>query len=296
MAAFPVDGDKAPGCSARRGAPGAALGGRGLLVVTVVDYRRPTSASTSSTPSPSPARGAAGAAVAAGLRSARYGTGQFVVDLPVSSEVSVKGGKGIWGMPKHQANLDFTITTSSVSSQYDVDGQLGAYVEIERPAATGTAAGRRRRQLLRVPRHGDERCIYFQGAADIALGRRARHAACSATTARRGAARARHRSRPDLHRVPSATARRARRPLRVLVLAAGTGRGQDGEGLETVVGSAMARNGCSRRAATRLQRQRGLTACHGCSCSTRVPADVRLDLHRHRGVAACSSSFRSSPS
>ena len=25
-----------------------------------------------------------------------YGTGQYIIDLPVSSEVSVKGGKGIW--------------------------------------------------------------------------------------------------------------------------------------------------------------------------------------------------------
>ena len=39
-----------------------------------------------------------------------FGLGQYVVDLPVSTEVSVKGGKGIWGMPKHQANLDFVVT------------------------------------------------------------------------------------------------------------------------------------------------------------------------------------------
>ena len=51
---------------------------------------------------------AAGASAAARrcLRK-RFGTGQFVVDLPVSTEISVKGGKGIWGMPKHQANLDY---------------------------------------------------------------------------------------------------------------------------------------------------------------------------------------------
>ena len=29
--------------------------------------------------------------------------GQYVWDLPVSTEISVKGGKGIWGTPKHQA-------------------------------------------------------------------------------------------------------------------------------------------------------------------------------------------------
>ena len=86
----------------------------------------------------------------------------------------MKGGKGIWGMPKHQANLDFTITSSSVSSQYDVDGQLGAYVEIERPPATALPldVGAANYCVFRgmVMRSN----IYFQGAADIALGRRAR--------------------------------------------------------------------------------------------------------------------------
>lgn len=61
------------------------------------------------------------------------GTGQFVWDLPVSTEISVKGGKGIWGMPKHQANLDFTIEDKKVSSQYDLDGQLCTRIEITKP-------------------------------------------------------------------------------------------------------------------------------------------------------------------
>ena len=51
-----------------------------------------------------------------------FGIGQYVLDLPVSTEISVKGGKGIWGMPKHQANLDFVVADDSVSSQYDKDG------------------------------------------------------------------------------------------------------------------------------------------------------------------------------
>ena len=67
------------------------------------------------------------------LLSKRYGTGQFVVDLPVSTEISVKGGKGIWGMPKHQANLDFVISKRTVSSQYDLDGQLAMRIEIDKP-------------------------------------------------------------------------------------------------------------------------------------------------------------------
>jgi len=62
-----------------------------------------------------------------------FGTGQFILDLPVSSEISVKGGRGIWGMPKHQANLDFVITDEMVSSQYEKDGQFAFRVEIDRP-------------------------------------------------------------------------------------------------------------------------------------------------------------------
>ncbi len=62
-----------------------------------------------------------------------YGTGQYILDLPVSSEISVKGGKGIWGMPKHQANLDFKIGEEMVSSQYEKDGQFAFRIEIDRP-------------------------------------------------------------------------------------------------------------------------------------------------------------------
>src|SRR5205823_6055394 len=62
-----------------------------------------------------------------------YGTGQWVYDLPVSTEISVKGGKGIWGMPKHQANLNFVIGEDTVSSQYDLDGRLAMKIEIRRP-------------------------------------------------------------------------------------------------------------------------------------------------------------------
>src|SRR5690606_34597550 len=62
-----------------------------------------------------------------------YGTGQFILDLPVSSEISVKGGKGIWGMPKHKASLDFLIGDEMVSSQYEKDGQFAFRIEIEKP-------------------------------------------------------------------------------------------------------------------------------------------------------------------
>lgn len=62
-----------------------------------------------------------------------YGTGQYILDLPVSSEVSVKGGKGIWGMPKHKANLDFKVDDQMITSQYEKDGQFAFRVEIDRP-------------------------------------------------------------------------------------------------------------------------------------------------------------------
>jgi hypothetical protein len=66
------------------------------------------------------------------LRS-RYGTGVYIYDLPVSTEISVKGGLGIWGMPKRQASLDFHIGPDIVSSQYDLDGQLVARIDVPRP-------------------------------------------------------------------------------------------------------------------------------------------------------------------
>jgi len=62
-----------------------------------------------------------------------FGTGVYIYDLPVSSEISAKGGLGIWGMPKRQANLDFVVTDTTVSSQYDLDGQLVARIDIPRP-------------------------------------------------------------------------------------------------------------------------------------------------------------------
>jgi len=177
MAAFPVDG-----AAAARLLPGNELhpvrlpGGRGLLVVTVVNYEITDigryveySLAIACTFGPRPAP-----PLLPGLLRGRYGTGQYVIDLPVSSEISVKGGKGIWGMPKHQANLDFVITPTTVSSQYDVDGLLGARIEIDRPPATALPldVGAANYCVFRgmVMRSS----IYFQGAADVAVGRRAR--------------------------------------------------------------------------------------------------------------------------
>lgn len=177
MAAFPVDGE-----AAARLLPGSELhpvrlpGGRGLLVVTVVNYEETDigryveySLALACTFGPRPAP-----PLLPGLLRGHYGTGQYVVDLPVSSEISVKGGKGIWGMPKHQANLDFTVSPTTVASQYDVDGQLGAYVEIARPPATALPLDVGAVNYCTFRGMVMRSTIYFQGAADVALGRRAR--------------------------------------------------------------------------------------------------------------------------
>ncbi len=138
IAGFPIDAAAAaellPGGEVH---PIRLWGGRALLVITVVDYTDTNigryiefSIAIACTHGARPAP-----ALLPGLplASRLFGTGQYVVDLPVSSEVSVKGGKGIWGMPKHQANLDFVIASRTVSSQYDLDGQLCVRLEIDRP-------------------------------------------------------------------------------------------------------------------------------------------------------------------
>lgn len=138
MAVFTMNAEKAarliPGNEIH---PLRLLGGRGLLVLTVIDYRVTDigkyiefSIAFACTHGARPAP-----PLLPALLMKFYGVGQWVFDLPVSTEVSVKGGKGIWGMPKHQANLNFVIQERTVSSQYDLDGELGIKIEIERPAS-----------------------------------------------------------------------------------------------------------------------------------------------------------------
>jgi hypothetical protein len=136
MAAFPIDGD-----AAARLLPGDELhpvrlpGGKGLLVVTVVNYEITDigkyveySLAIACTFGPRPAP-----PLLPGLLAVATAPGSSWLDLPVSSEVSVKGGKGIWGMPKHQANLDFTITPRRCPASTTSTASSGAYVEIDRP-------------------------------------------------------------------------------------------------------------------------------------------------------------------
>jgi len=135
MAAFSIDYEQATRLMPGSDLHPLRLWNKGILVITVIDYRQTVigkyvefsvaiGCTLGRKPSPR--------LLPALLRN-RYGTGQYVVDLPVSSEISVKGGKGIWGMPKHQANLNFIIGDRTVSSQYDLDGQLAIKIEIDRP-------------------------------------------------------------------------------------------------------------------------------------------------------------------
>lgn len=135
MAAFPIDPDRAAELMPGNEIHPLRIGRSALLMLTVIDYRETDigkyieySIGIGCTRGPRPAP-----LVLAGLFRGRYGTGQYVIDLPVSSEVSVKGGKGIWGMPKHQANLDFEISDKTVRSRYDLDGRMVVEVEIDRP-------------------------------------------------------------------------------------------------------------------------------------------------------------------
>ncbi len=111
------------------------LRGRGLLMVTVMNYVNTTIGSYvefSIGIACSRGRGRRSSVLPFSLVS---GAGVYIYDLPVSTEISVKGGLGIWGMPKHQANLDFVVGEDTVSSQYDLDGQLVMRIDIPRPAS-----------------------------------------------------------------------------------------------------------------------------------------------------------------
>ena len=157
MAAFPIDFDKAvdlmPGNELH---PFRLWGNRSVLMITVIDYRVTDigkyveySIAIACTHGKKPAPPILNA-----LLFKFYDVGQYVFDLPVSSEISVKGGKGIWGMPKHQANLDFVITDDKVSSQYDLDGQLAMRITIDKP----------RRTPIRPPMHiGAANFCQFRG-------------------------------------------------------------------------------------------------------------------------------------
>ena len=135
MAAFSINAEKARALLPGNEIYPMRLWNKGVLVITVIDYRDTVigkyieySIAIACTHGPRPAP-----RLLPALMMNIYGTGQYVYDLPVSSEISVKGGKGIWGMPKHQGNLDFVITDKTVSAQYDKDGQFAMKIEIDKP-------------------------------------------------------------------------------------------------------------------------------------------------------------------
>ena len=135
MAAFTINADKAKALLPGKELHPFRLWNKGLLLITVIDYRVTDigkyiefSIGIACTQGAKPAP-----RLIPGLLMKQFNTGQYVFDLPVSSEISVKGGKGIWGMPKHQANLNFLIGEQTVSSQYDLDGQLAMKIEVKKP-------------------------------------------------------------------------------------------------------------------------------------------------------------------
>ena len=135
MAVFPIDYDRARALLPGNEIHPMRLWKKALLVVAIINYEVTDigkyiefSVGIACTHGKKPAP-----RLLPGLFMRHYGTGQYVVDLPVSSEISVKGGKGIWGMPKHQGNLDFKISENTVSSQYELDGRLVMKLTIDRP-------------------------------------------------------------------------------------------------------------------------------------------------------------------
>ncbi|HXW82392.1 MAG TPA: acetoacetate decarboxylase family protein [Acidimicrobiales bacterium] len=175
MAAFSIDADQAakllPG---RELHPLRLPGGRGVLMITVIDYTSTNigkyiefsiaiAATHGLRPSP---------ALLPLLFQRHYQLGQYVYDLPVSSVISVKGGKGIWGMPKHQANLDFRIDATSVSSQYDLDGQLAMRITIRRPGWTGLPVRMGAANFCQFRGMLFKSSIYFQGKIGLSVLRR----------------------------------------------------------------------------------------------------------------------------
>lgn len=138
MAVFGINAEKAKELIPGKDVHPFRLWNKGLLVITVINYVDTVigkyieySIAIACTHGKKPAP-----RLLPGLFWQHYGTGQYVYDLPVSSEISVKGGKGIWGMPKHQANCDFIIGEKTISSQYDKDGMFAMKIEIEKPKSS----------------------------------------------------------------------------------------------------------------------------------------------------------------
>jgi len=176
MAVFTIDANKAAGLFEGSEVHPFRLWRRGLLVVTVIDYRETTigkyieySIAIACTHG-----GKSAPRLIPGLLRRTYGTGQYVLDLPVSSEISVKGGKGIWGMPKHRASLNFEIGAETISAQYDLDGQLVTYVEIDKPGKTGFPLRMSASNYCAFRGMLFRSHVHFRGKSGFHLGRKAK--------------------------------------------------------------------------------------------------------------------------
>lgn len=175
---YTIDADKAAAMLPGQELHPLRFGSRGLLVVAVIDYQDTTIGKY--------VEYCIGIACTRGrkpmrqplplLFPGRCGTGVYIYDLPVSSEISVKGGLGIWGMAKRHANLDFVVDKDRVSSQYDLDGQTVLRVDVPRskwPALPFVFSG---------VGWGDFRGLLFKsyinvrGRAGLVLGRRRKDA------------------------------------------------------------------------------------------------------------------------
>ena len=177
LAAFTIDAQKAA-----RLLPGDELHPfrisrkKGVLLVTVIDYRVTdigayiefsiAIACTFGPRKPLP--------LVPLLFQKKYGLGQYVFDLPVNTEVSVKGGKGIWGMPKHLANLDFIIQDGTVSSRYDEGGKQAVRIEIDRPRKAWLPLRAAAANYCAFRGMLMKSYIYFRGKLGFRLGRRAK--------------------------------------------------------------------------------------------------------------------------
>ncbi len=175
MAGFPVGYEQA-----RAALPGGAVQplriarDRALLLVTVVDYRQTCigkyieySIGLACTHGPRPAP-----PLLPGLLRPFFGTGQYVLDLPVSTDISVKGGKGIWGMPKHQASLDFVEGPELLSSQYDLDGSMVLRLDMARPTGWQVPLSLSAANYCQFRGMLLKSTIYFEGKARFTLFRK----------------------------------------------------------------------------------------------------------------------------
>jgi hypothetical protein len=174
MAAFPVEPEQARALLPPSLSP-VRLWSKSLLVITVVNYQETSIGKyiEYSVALACARRDRQPPRLLPFLLPGPFRFGQYVLDLPVSTEISVKGGKGIWGMPKHQASLDFVVAEDTVSSQYDKDGRLGVLVEVRRPGGLRLPASVGASNYCQFRGMLMKSDVYFRGRAEVAFGRRA---------------------------------------------------------------------------------------------------------------------------